>query len=266
MQALSQRAVCGHSQTGNITCTDTNLKDPMSHDDPLWQNACLIANSLCLQVEQPVVGQDLLPLASLQGLQELAIEAPNGAYVQPLLSAQLAAGLTSLAALYLGSPVNSLVHVSSLRGLTKLTMSCRTGAEQELGAGEWAAVGRLSGLVQLHLQNAKMINAREACRGALSKLQRLQFLGAGFWRADVLTALTGCAHLTELAAGERQRQRQRRRAAQGGDVEHGARLAALCVPKPSSSVSHGLPFFGCSCRYGAVLPSGACSNAESQSH
>jgi hypothetical protein len=157
---------------------------------------------LCLHVAAPLAAQDLLPLANLHSLEELSIRSPNKTFCQPLLSAQLASGLTSLTSLVLSKcPVSCLAHVMCCPALQALVMMCPVGLEEEMGPSEWSAVGELTSLVDLRLYNAEFLSPTTECFAAIRKLTGLQRLGAWMWSAEMLPALAICTKLTQLVGG-----------------------------------------------------------------
>lgn len=154
------------------------------------------------QVVAPLGQQDLLPLASLHRLEELDISISNQQFFQPLLSSQLASGLTALTYMGLsGCPVSCLAHVNSCRALIELNVGCPDGLEEVLSPIEWAAVGDLVGLTELHLNNAKMLSPIPEYCAAIAKLTKLQRLGAGMWSKSMLPGLASSTQLTKLEGG-----------------------------------------------------------------
>jgi hypothetical protein len=144
-------------------------------------------------------------LASLNWLKELDISIGNQQFFQPLLSAQLASGLTALTYMGLsGCPVSCLAHVNSCRALIELNVGCPDGLEEVLSPIEWAAVGDLVGLTELHLNNAKMLSPTPEYCAAIAKLTKLQRLGAGMWSKSMLPGLAIFTQLTKLEGGWQQ--------------------------------------------------------------
>jgi hypothetical protein len=159
----------------------------------------------CVQVAKPFYQQDLLPLANLHSLQELTINSFNQSFLQSYMSAKLAAGLTALTRLELdGCRVSCLSHVSKCVCLKVLHMGCPDGLEVEMGPGDWAALGALTGLVELELLNAKFPTPTQECCAAMSKLTQLRSFGAWLWSAEMLPLLAAYTHLTELIGGWQQ--------------------------------------------------------------
>jgi hypothetical protein len=158
----------------------------------LW--TCLLA-----QIAAPWDETDVLPLKNLHSLQRLAITTDSTEVLRPLLSAELAAGLTSLTALELdGCPASVLQHESSCVALRSLRAGCPDGAKEELGQAEWAAVGCLTGLTEMRLLNARFLSASPECVAAVNSLPRLQVIEADVWSADMLSVLSSCVHLAEI--------------------------------------------------------------------
>jgi hypothetical protein len=87
-------------------------------------------------------------------------------------------------------------------------MGSPDGLEQELRPGEWAAVGKLTGLVDLELLNAKFLTPTPESCAAISKLTKLQSLGAWLWSAEMLPTLAAfsCTQITRLVGGWRKPQ------------------------------------------------------------
>lgn len=149
--------------------------------------------------------QDLLPLMSLHNLEVLEVVIADKAFCRPLLSFELAAGLTALTSLCMsGCHVSCLEHVSSCTALRVLEMYCPDGCVEELSETGWAAVGELTGLVDLQLYNAEMMTPTAECCVAVGKLTKLQSFGAEAWSVDMLTALASCTQMTQLAGGWQQ--------------------------------------------------------------
>jgi hypothetical protein len=141
----------------------------------------------------------MLPLANLHSLQELAVRSVSHTFLKPYMPAEVARGLTALTSLVLeGCCVSCLAHLSSCVSLCVLEVGCADGLEEGLGAREWAALRALTGLVDLGLQNARLLTASEECCAAVSKLTRLQSFGAGVWSVGMLPALAHCTRLTQL--------------------------------------------------------------------
>lgn len=162
-------------------------------------------------MEEPLSPQDLLPLANLRNLEALEVCSANPTFFQPLLVSQLALGLTALTYLGVGGcPLSCLAHVSSCTALHALNFYCpedfepEEEYEQELGVSEWAALGELTGLVQLRLQYARLLTCTEESSAAISKLRRLQFFGAETWCVGMVSALVACTQLTGLGGGWQQ--------------------------------------------------------------
>jgi hypothetical protein len=156
----------------------------------------------CLQEADPIRQHDLLPLANLHSLQDLAINSFNQSFYQPLLSGELTRGLTALTHLGLdGCCVSCLTHVSNCVSLKVLWLGCPDGLEEEMGQGEWSAVGELTELVELALFNAKFLIPSRECCAALNKLTKLQSLGAFLWSAEMLPVVASCTQLTKLVGG-----------------------------------------------------------------
>jgi hypothetical protein len=160
---------------------------------------------MCLQIAAPLDLQDLLPLANLHSLEHLKIWHASQMLCDPSLSAQLFGGLTALTALTAltlsGCPVACLAHVGSCVALRVLVMYCPDGLEEEPGSSEWAAVGKLTGLVELQLYNAKLLTPSRDWCAAVSKLTGLQRLGTWLWSARMLAAVAACTKLTQLVGG-----------------------------------------------------------------
>lgn len=98
-------------------------------------------------------------MSNMHSLQELTINNFNQTFLQSYMSAKLAAGLTALTRLELyGCRVSCLSHVSKCESLKVLHMGCPDGLEEEMGPGDWAALGELTWLVELELLNAKFPN------------------------------------------------------------------------------------------------------------
>lgn len=141
----------------------------------------------------------------MHSLQELTINSFNQTFLQSYMSAELAAGLTALTRLELdGCRVSCLSHVSKCVSLKVLHMGCPDGLEEEMGPGDWAALGELTGLVELELLNAKFPTPTQDCCAAMSKLTQLHSVGAWLWSAEMLPLLAACTHLTELIGGWQQ--------------------------------------------------------------
>jgi hypothetical protein len=157
-----------------------------------------------LQVAEPMDEQDLLPLMSLHSLEVLQIwsGSKTGLFCRPLLSAELAGSLTALTSLSMsGCHVSCLEHVGSCTALRVLELYCPDGSQEELSESGWAAVGELTGLVDLQLYSAEMMTPTPECCDAVGKLTRLQSFGAEAWSVDMLLALAPCTQLTQLAGG-----------------------------------------------------------------
>lgn len=164
----------------------------------------------CLQVDQPLDQQDLLPLANLHSLERLEVSSGSDfvfeGFSDPLLSAQLAGGLTALTCLDMWCRASGLRHVGSCKALRVLKMRCPLafGVYECLGDHEWAAVGQLKRLSQLVLASTELLTATEECRAAVSKLTRLEAWGVGLWSTDMLPVLAACTQLTWLGGGWQQ--------------------------------------------------------------
>jgi hypothetical protein len=163
-----------------------------------------------LQVQEPFTRQDILPLANLHSLQRFGVSGGSKKRFQdssePLLSGQLARGLTALTCLDMLGPVSSLRHVGSCKALRVLkTRGSRAAGEYEsVGQQDWAAVGQLTQLTQLVLSSTKLLTATDDCRAAVSNLTRLQAWCVGLWSTDVLPVLAVCTQLTWLGGGWQQ--------------------------------------------------------------
>lgn len=160
---------------------------------------------LCLQVAVPLGELDLLPLANLHSLEALLVNAHNPTFFQPLVSAQLAAGLTALTHLGIsGCPLSCLSRIGSCVALKSVRLVCPGDHEQELGLSEWAALGKLTGLTELVLQNARMLACTEEVSAAMSKLVKLRGFDAELWCVGMVSALAFCTQLTYLGGGWQQ--------------------------------------------------------------
>jgi hypothetical protein len=158
------------------------------------------------QVADPWDGADVLPLKNLHSLQHLSNQSTTYLLGRPLLSAELAAGLTSLTELLLGGcRVGVLRHVSSCVALRNLYVGCAAGTKEELGQAEWAALGCLTGLTRLKLPNAKVVSASPECCAAVNSLSRLQTAEADLWSLDMLSALSSCSYLSHMSGAWEQR-------------------------------------------------------------
>jgi hypothetical protein len=180
--------------------TDHTVRPCVAVEFPsLFRLPADLSARLPAQVAAPWDETDVLPLKNLHSLQRLAIITDSTEFLRPLLSAELAAGLTSLTELRLsGCPVAALKHVSSCVALRNLLATCPPNAEAELGPAEWEAVGCMTGLTQLQLDNARFLSASRACCAAVNSLSRLQVIGADLWSADILSVLGSCMHLRDM--------------------------------------------------------------------
>lgn len=196
---------CMRTQLLQLRCLDLKVHRSWRGATHVWhelgnmtQLTGLLLHCSNEEVADPWDEADVLPLRNLHSLQRLDITDSTD-FFWPLLSAELAAGLTSLTEVQLGGcPVAALKHVSSCVALRSLFATCPEGAEQELGQAEWAAVGCLTGLTRLELLNARFLSASPECCAAVNSLLRLQVTGAYLWSADILSAFSSCVHLTKI--------------------------------------------------------------------
>lgn len=185
-----------------------------------------------MQAAEPIRHQDLAPLANLHSLQDLAVNSFHQNFYQPFLSAELAAGLTSLTRLALdGCPVACLTHLSTCVSLKVLSIGCADGFEEELGRSEWSAVGELTKLLELELFNAKFFTPTQECCAAVNKLTKLHSFGAFLWSTEMLPLVAACTLLTKLVGGWQQQE----------DSSSGGRITLPWVMELAKT--HGSPPF-----------------------
>lgn len=155
-------------------------------------------------------------LSSLHKLEDLTLCLPLDGQIS---LAQMLAGMTALTCLSVTAcPVPAMACVSSCSALRELLLGCSDELHEELGPGEWESIGMLTDLTSLELANAHMYTATPACVAALSKLPKLQVVGAAKWSADVLSAYTVCTQLRKISGPWK-----------AGGSTHGARFPELTM-------------------------------------